>query len=236
MKILYFDDCHYLHQSIRQHCRHFSHVVDIVSTEKQTLSQWKNTDYDVLIVDLQADYGAGLHLIEKIRETDFDLPIIVTASHANGETKVRLLENFVDDYLEKPFVWEELMARVKSVGRRVLRQTETKGFLLDYGPVKLDQNNLLAKIYDQVVELCPKEFLIFKYLMENCDHVVTREELFFNLWDANADVFSNSLNVHLAKLSRKINALFVEKPLIQSLRGRGIKLFLPNLVACEVSS
>ncbi len=233
MKILYFDDCHYLYASIRQHCRQVSYVVDIVSTEKQAFFQWKSNAYDILIIDLQADFEAGLRLIEKIRALDLDVPIIVTARHANRETKLRLLENFVDDYLEKPFNWEELIARLKCIGRRALRQSEGKNAIFDYGPVKLDQNNLLAKIYDQEVELGPKEFLILKYLMDNCDHLVTREELFFNLWDANADVFSNSVNVHLAKLSRKINALFSEKPLIQNLRGRGVKLWLPELSLCE---
>lgn len=236
MKVLYFDDCHYLYQSIRQHCRASAFVVDIVRTAPHAYFQWKTTAYDVLIVDLQADYGSGLQFVEKIRAENLEVPIIVTAKNSSWETKLRLLENFVDDYLEKPFVWEELMARVKSVGRRgAARGSESGAFSLDYGPVKLDEKNFIANIYGKIVELRQKEFMILKYLMDNYDHIVTREELFFNLWDANADVFSNSLNVHLAKLRKKINGLSVEKPLIKTFRGKGIKLWLPDLALSEAS-
>lgn len=236
MKVLYFDDCQYLYQSIRQYCRASSYVVDIVRTESHAYTQWKTVGYDVLIVDLQADFGAGLRLIEKIRSENLHVPIIVTAKEAKWETKLRLLENFVDDYLEKPFVWEELMARVKSVARRWSRATDEAGFAFDYGPIKMDDKNYLVKIYDQILELSQKEFMIFKYLMDNCDHVVSREELFFSLWDANADVFSNALNVHLANLRKKINGLPLDKPLIKTLRGRGVKLWLPELSLLPVTA
>lgn len=236
MKILYFDDSHYLYQSIYKYCRASAFVVDIVSTVRQAYYHFKTTFYDVLVVDLQADFGAGLDFIEKIRKENLVLPIIVTAKNVGWDTKLRLLENFVDDYLEKPFAWEEMMARVKSVTRRGMgRGAREAGFSFDYGPVKLDEKTFTVNIYGKLIELCQKEFMILKYLLDNYDHVVTREELFFNLWDANADVFSNSLNVHLANLRKKINVLPVEKPLIKTLRGRGIKFCLPDLALCEAN-
>ncbi len=238
MKVLYFDDCQYLYQSIKNYCRANNFLVDIVSTFHNAYAQWKTTEYDILIVDLQSDYGVGLKYIEKIRVENREIPIIVTAKNSNWETKLRLLEDFVDDYLEKPFAWEELMVRVKSIVRRHMAKGIDKDiYNFDYGPIKLDQRNFIANIYGQIIELSQKEFMILKYLMDNYDHIVSREELFFNLWDANADVFSNSLNVHLAKLRKKINNLSIEdKPLLQTFRGKGIKFWLPDLVACEVNN
>jgi len=229
MKILYFDDYHFLHATIKKVCQNFSYVVDIVSTVKQAENCLRFNQYDVVILDLNADFGAAEKFLFQLRKDNVQIPIVVATAKTDRNLKLRLLENLVDDYLIKPFEWEELMVRVKAIYRR-LEILPYEDNWLDYGIVKLNDKKHQVIVNGEKLNLRHKEFLILKYFLEHIGDVVSREELLEKVWDQNVDLFSNSINVHLYNLRKKIKAKLPDHQLIKTVPRKGFKLLLPQFV------
>lgn len=230
MKILYFDDYHFLHSTIKQLCRNYSYLVDIVTSKNQATLNFASNEYDMIIVDIKADFGGALAFIEKIRLTNKKIPIIVATSDTNQEKKILLLEKFVDDYLIKPFVWEELMVRIKSVFRRIYPFNLEVNKWIDYGLIKLNPESHIVLVKDKEIKLRLKEFLILKYFLEHRGKVISREELLDHVWDDNVDLFSNAINVHLSNLRRKIKEKLPDTPVIKTVHGKGFRILNEFLV------
>lgn len=228
MKILYLDDYHFLHATIKQVCHNHAYLVDVVSTAKQAESFLKINAYDVLIVDLAADFGAAENFVHRFRQENQSIPILVATAQNDRDLKLRLLDQLVDDYLIKPFDWEELMVRVKVACRRFSMVRPEENWL-DYGLIKLNESGHRVLVNGHELKLRHKEFLILKYFLDNMGVVISREELLEKFWDSNADLFSNAINVHLYNLRKKIKAkLPAECQLIKTVPRKGFRFLLPQ--------
>lgn len=175
--------------------------------------------YDLIILDWVLPSRDGLQICKDIRGSKIHTPILMLTAHFEMKDKVFALDNGVDDYLVKPFSFEELEARIRAILRRPihvnLEVLEIKNLKIDFLKHRVLLNN-------KIIRLTTKEFTLLEYLLRNSDKVVSRSEILDHLWNCNFDSFSNVVDVHMKNLRRKIQNK--KYPLIETVRGIGYKI------------
>jgi two-component system Ni(II)/redox-responsive regulator NrsR len=225
MRILLVEDETDLGQAIKQVLVSEKYVVDWVQDGVQAWdcleSQW--TDYTVAIVDWLLPKLSGLQLCQRLRLHQNPLPVLMLTALGQPENRVAGLDAGADDYLVKPFVMEELLARLRALQRRspqLQPQTLTVGgFTLDYG------NNVLYFGLSQPPQLIPltvKEFQLFAYLMQNCDRIISGSKIRYQLWDLDEEPISNVVAAQMRLLRRKLANYGCPCP-IETIPGQGYR-------------
>jgi two-component system OmpR family response regulator len=183
-------------------------------------------DYDLLLLDVMLPGKSGLQLAAELRREGRETPILMLTARDTTEDVVRGLDAGADDYLPKPFKFDELLARVRALVRRGgAGRTE----LLRYGPLELDRLKHRARVNGQALELTPKEFHLLQHFLLHAEEVVRRTELLEKVWDMHFDPESNVVDVHVGNLRRKLrDATGLE--LIHTVRGVGFRLERPDSV------
>lgn len=179
------------------------------------------SDYDVGIIDIMLPKKDGLELVEELRRQQKTMPIIILSAKGSVSDRVRGLEAGADDYLPKPFVFTELLARVQALIRRATGSTEPTE--LTVGDLKV---NLITRevVRDEMkVDLQPKEFALLEYLMRNAGRVVSKTMIMEHVWDYNFDPQTNVVESRICRLRDKIDRQNTSK-LIQTIRGVGYVL------------
>jgi len=177
--------------------------------------------YDVGIIDIMLPKKDGLELVEDLRRQQKTMPIIILSAKGSVSDRVRGLEAGADDYLPKPFVFTELLARVQALIRRATGSTEPTE--LTVGDLKV---NLMTRevVRDEMkVDLQPKEFALLEYLMRNAGRVVSKTMIMEHVWDYNFDPQTNVVESRICRLRDKIDRQNPSK-LIQTIRGVGYVL------------
>ncbi len=214
-----------LGQAIKQVLVSEKYVVDWVQDGVQAWdcleSQW--TDYTVAIVDWLLPKLSGLQLCQRLRLHQNPLPVLMLTALGQPENRVAGLDAGADDYLVKPFVMEELLARLRALQRRspqLQPQTLTVGgFTLDYG------NNVLSFGMSQPPQLIPltvKEFQLFAYLMQNGDRIISGSKIRYQLWDLDEEPISNVVAAQMRLLRRKLANYGCPCP-IETIPGQGYR-------------
>jgi DNA-binding response OmpR family regulator len=165
----------------------------------------------------------GIDVCREVRTTA-PTPIIILSVVGEERRKVEALDAGADDYLTKPFKFDELLARVRALVRR---GGSGRSELLSYGPIELDRLKHRARIAGQKLDLTPKEFQLLEHFMLRPEEVVRRTDLLEKVWDLHFDPESNVVDVHVGNLRRKIRAL-AEIDLIETVRGVGFRLQEPG--------
>jgi len=181
-------------------------------------------DFDLLIMDRLLPGIDGVSVIERLREENVRVPVLVLSALSAVNDRVRGLKAGGDDYLTKPFALSELAARVEALLRRPLETRET---VLVVGELELDLIDRTARRRGRPIELLPREFKLLEYLMRRPEQVVTRAMLLEDVWHYRFVPQTNLVDVHIGKLRRKVDAPG-ETPLIESVRGIGF-LFRANI-------
>ena len=196
-----------------------SFVIDHASDGKQGLSLAISKDYDVMIIDRMLPALDGLAIIKSVRAAGKSTPALILSTLGEVDDRVEGLQAGADDYLAKPFVFSELVARIDALLRRstALASTITE---LNVGDLRLDLLTHTATRSGQVIELQPREFIMLEYLMRNAGHVVTRTMLFEHVWDYQFDPQTNVIDVLISRLRGKIDSGF-NKSLLHTVRGSG---------------
>lgn len=176
----------------------------------------KKTEPDIVILDLGLPNLSGETVCLEIRKKYPKLPIIILTAKDAVTDKVRGLNLGADDYITKPFVAEEFIARIHAR----LRKSETGEEILKVADLTLDTKSLEVKRGDKVVQLTPKEFHLLQYLMSNKGRILTREMILNRIWLSSPDIETRVVDVYMGYLRKKIDTDF-DKPLIQSVRGFG---------------
>ncbi len=202
------------------------HVVDPISDGAKGLERAKSEDYDLLIVDRMLPGLDGLSLIEKLRQSGDDTPVLIVSALGEVDDRVRGLRAGGDDYLVKPFAFAELLARLEALARRP-RGGASAPNRLSLADLELDILSRTVKRGDQKIELKPREYQILEYLMRHTGHVVTRTMLLEAVWDYHFDPETNVIDVHISRLRQKIDKGF-DPPLLQTVRGAGYVLREPD--------
>jgi heavy metal response regulator len=220
MRILIVEDEKKVASFIKKGLEEEYFVADIAGDGKEGLKLVTTEEYDVIIMDLMLPYMDGITLIKEIRKREILTPVLMLTVKDSVKDKVDGLDAGADDYLTKPFAFEELIARLRALLRR---NENTKTLKLTVGDLVLDLQSHRVFRNNQEIILTPKEYSILEYLMRNSKKVVSRTKLIEHVYDYHFDSETNIIDVYINKVRAKIDNNF-EKPLIHTIRGIGYVL------------
>jgi DNA-binding response OmpR family regulator len=178
-------------------------------------------EYDLILLDLMLPGIDGATITESVRKENVTTPIIILTARNETEHKVDLLNKGADDYIVKPFSFEELLARINSVLRR---PTPVQAAVLKVGPLEMDTAARVVRKEGKEVPLTLKEFSLLECFMREPGVVLSREKLFDHVWDFNALSWSNVLDVHMKNLRKKLDHENARQQLFETVRGVGYRL------------
>jgi len=216
MRILVADDEAKIAQFIRKGLKEDGYAVDVASDGDEALQLALQEDYDAVVLDIMLPGMDGISVLKKLRSSRPDMPVMLVSARDSVSDKVRGLDAGADDYLTKPFAFEEFLARVRALLRPRVRPDSS----LVYADLVLDLRTHKASRSGQPVELSNREYSLLEYLLRNADQVVTRTMIANHVWDLNFDTDTNIVDVYVAYLRKKIDEGF-DTRLIRTVRGRG---------------
>jgi DNA-binding response OmpR family regulator len=224
MKVLVVEDDRKVAGFIEQGLREEGYAVDVAPDGEEATMMAHVYDYDVIILDVMMPKKSGLQVASELRREGRGTPILMLTARDATEDIVRGLDVGADDYLTKPFKFDELLARVRALVRRGgARRTE----LLAFGPIELNRLKHKVLVRGEPLDLSPKEFHLLEHFLLHPDEVVRRTELLEKVWDMHFDPESNVVDVHVGNLRRKLRKAAAME-LIHTVRGVGFRLALPE--------
>lgn len=225
MKLLVVEDDPVARDYLCKALKESGHVVDDVDDGMRGLQRATAETYDVLIIDRMLPSLDGLTVIETLRKSGHETPVLIVSALGEVDERVRGLRSGGDDYLVKPYAYAELLARVEVLAQR--RSAGSQETILRVADLELDLLARTARRAGRKIELQPREFQLLEYLMRHSGQVVTRTMLLESVWDFHFDPQTNVIDVHISRLRRKIDKDF-DLPLIQTIRGAGYSLREPE--------
>ena len=179
-------------------------------------------DYDVIILDLLLPGLSGIEICKKLRGENIHAPVLILTAKGQLEDKVDGLNSGADDYLTKPFAFEELLARIKALSRRPKNSTGTSLVIED---LSLDTLSYEVRRAGKKITLSNKEYSLMEYLLRHPNQTLSKEQIIGHVWNYDADVLPNTVEVYIGYLRNKIDRPFSDRPtLIQTIRGFGYRL------------
>lgn len=221
MKLLLIEDERQLLEAYRKGLTPEGYGMDLASSVFEAQSYLSYNSYDLILLDLNLPDGSGLDLLKEIRTQDPNVKVIIVSALNQTHLRIQGLDEGANDYLTKPFDFEELKARIRALLRRDFSVKPNRLILNDFS---LDL--ALHQIYyqDQLVLLTLKEYAILSYLIQNADRIVSSEELLEKCWNDSIDPFSDVMRVHIYALRKKIHALAHRDDVILTVKGVGYRL------------
>lgn len=220
MRILVIEDDADIAKLVASSLKAESFSIDIASDGERGAFLAKSNEYDLLIVDNALPKRSGLEVCAEVRAVGRTTPILILSAIGETTAKIDFLNKGADDYLTKPFSFEELLARIRALLRRPLALQDS---ILGLDDLSLDSNRHLVMRAEKRIYLTRKEFGLLEYLLKNKGFVVSRNMLLEHVWDMNSDPFSNTLEAHILNLRKKIETPF-GSALIHTLPGHGYKI------------
>ncbi|MFR2892072.1 response regulator transcription factor [Peptoniphilus grossensis] len=217
MKILVVEDEERLLESIREGLVHSGYVVDTALDGEEGSFMAFTNDYDLIILDINLPKKDGFEILREIRERDREVNIIMLTALSDVDDRVKGFDLGANDYVLKPFHFEELKARIRSLLRR---QTTIKDAVIETSGISFDTTKRTFSIDGEILRLTAKEAGILEYLFFNLGRYVTTEELMEHVWNDEVDLFSNVVRVHMSALRKKLKAR-LGKNIIRNEIGKG---------------
>ena len=222
MRILVVEDEHRIATSIKKGLELEKYAVDVAYTGNEGYDFATTEEYDAIVMDVMLPIMDGVTVCKQLRANNIHTPIIMLTARGQVHDKVTGLNAGADDYLTKPFAFEELIARIRALIRRP-KKTATNALTL--GPLTLNTTTFEVKRSGTAIQLSSKEFSLLEYLLRHSGTVLTKNQIISHVWDYDADILPNTVEVYIKNLRSKIDVPFTnEKPLIQTVRGFGYKL------------
>ncbi len=222
MRILVIEDEKDSQDYLRDRLREKSFAVDIADTGTRGIYLAKTNEYDLILLDYALPEKNGFTVCEDLRTSCIHTPIIMMSVSDASTYKVRGLNIGADDYVSKPFSFEELHARMQAILRR---PQGIQSSLLTIDDLVLDSAKQIVTRDGKSIYLTRKEFSLLEYMLKHKSVVVSRGQIMEHIWDLDLDPFSNTIETHILNLRRKIEAPSKTK-LIHSVPGRGYKIDL----------
>ncbi len=220
MRILVIEDEVKIAQFIKRGLKEEGYAVDVASDGEEGHFMLSSNEYDAIILDLMLPKIDGLTLCRTLRKEGNQTPIIMLTAKDTVKDKVKGLDSGADDYLPKPFAFEELLARVRVLLRKKDSRVQTQ---LKVDDLTLDLLTHKVTRGDREIDLTVKEYALLEYLMRNAGNIVTRTMISEHVWDINFDTFTNVIDVYINYLRNKIDSDF-ENKMIHTVRGKGYLL------------
>lgn len=218
MRVLVVEDQKNVARFIAKGLRENAYAVDVAEDGAQGLAMAEIVRYDIVILDLMLPVVDGFEVCRRLRERGVETPILMLTARDDKGARIEGLDTGADDYLTKPFDFDELLARMRALLRRGARGYRASR--LSVADLELDTNTHGAHRAGRDIPLTAKEFALLEYLMRNAGRVVGRAEIAENVWDESLDPFSNTIEVYVARLRKKIDGESTTK-LIHTRRGVG---------------
>ncbi|HVM96290.1 MAG TPA: response regulator transcription factor [Candidatus Acidoferrales bacterium] len=200
------------------------HQVDVAYDGEAALQQATATDYDLLILDVMLPKRDGFEVLRELRQRGSKLPVLLLTARAEVSDKVSGLDLGADDYLTKPFVVDELMARVRALLRR---HSGGPAPQLKVADLILDPATRQVTRAQHTIELTAREYALLEFFLRNVGRVLSRAAIAQHVWGVNFDTFTNVIDVYVNYLRRKIDADF-EPKLLHTVRGAGYVMKEPT--------
>lgn len=223
MRILVIEDEPKISKAIKQGLELKGYAVDAVLDADNGYASARDDSYDLIVLDRMLPGSMdGVVLCQKLRAEAINTPVLMLTARGTIGDRVEGLNSGADDYLVKPFSFDELTARVRALLRRPKTQVGTE---LSIGDLKLNSTTYSVQRGDTDIKLSNKEFALLEYLMHYPDQVITKDMIISHVWDQDADILPNTIEVYIGYLRKKIDTPFSKsKPLIHTMRGFGYKL------------
>ncbi len=197
------------------------HIVDLVEDGLAAEERALSDEYDVIVLDVMLPGLNGVDVCRRIRGQSIDTPILMLTAREATADRIAGLDAGADDYLTKPFSFEELLARLRAIVRR--GRTKALSGVLRYGPIELDARDHTVRVNGHRIDLTATEYRLLEQLMYRPETIVSREQLADRAWGRDLDPASNVVEVYVGYLRRKLQPHH-EPPLIQTVRGLGYML------------
>jgi DNA-binding response OmpR family regulator len=222
MRILVVEDEHRIANTIKKGLEQERYAVDICYSGNNGFDMASTEEYDLIILDLMLPEMDGLTVCRELRKNNIQTPVLILTALGQIQDKVTGLDSGADDYLIKPFSFEELLARIRALTRRP--KTALKS-VLKVADLTLDAVLFQVIRNGQTIRLSKKEFSLLEYMMRNTDKILSKDQIINHVWDYNADILPNTVEVYIKALRNKIDVPFKNyKQLIKTVRGFGYQL------------
>jgi DNA-binding response OmpR family regulator len=220
MRILVVEDEPRIAQAIKTGLEQEKYAVDVEYDGEDGYHAAEAGEYDLVILDVMIPGMDGVSVCKQLRADNKQMPILILTARSQTKDIVKGLEAGADDYLAKPFEFEELIARVKALLRRPKEQLSD---ILVVSDLTLDTQLKTVRRKDREIQLSSKEYALLEYLMRHQGRVLSKETLIEHVWDFDADILPNTVEVYITYLRQKIDRPF-KQPLIHTIRGFGYKI------------
>jgi DNA-binding response OmpR family regulator len=217
VKILVVEDDRTVGQYVKRGLEEHRYHADLVEDGMEGLRLASGGRYDLIVLDLRLPEMNGLEVLRTLRDRGNTTPVLVLTAQDAVDFKVQALRSGADDYVTKPFAFEELLARVEALGRR---PKEIRSPVLRVGELELDMETREVKRGSERIELTPKEYTVLEYLMRHAGRVMSRTLITEYAWDYHFDPGTNIVDVVINRLRKKVDSGHRQK-LVHTVRGVG---------------
>lgn len=222
MKILIIEDDHKIAQAIKIGLMQEKYAVDLAFDGIEGYDLASSEDYDIIILDRMLPHMEGAKICRDLRSKGIHTPILMLTAKGQIEDKVEGLNAGADDYLVKPFAFEELLARIRALIRRPNKIVNDE---LRCDDLSLNTQTFEVKRGNRQIRLSSKEFSLLEYLIRHTNTILTKEQIMNHVWDYDSNILPNTVEVYIGYLRNKIDKPFSsKKPLIHTVRGFGYKI------------
>ena len=221
MRILLIEDEHKIARALKKALEQESYAVDVAYDGDEGYAMATTEPYDIAVIDrmLPGEYD-GIAIVKAMRDAKIHTPVLLLTAIGGIKDRAEGLDSGADDYMVKPFALEELLARVRALLRRPKEQQPT---ILSAGDLTLNTVTFEVRRDGTTIQLTGKEFALLEYLLRNQGRPLPKELIIAHVWDYDADILPNTVEVYIKYLRAKIDQPF-NVPLIHTVRGFGYKL------------
>jgi DNA-binding response OmpR family regulator len=224
MRILLVEDERKVASFIARALKENTYAVDVAETGEKALEMGTDVHYDAILLDVRLPRMSGIEVCRELRQRGVESPVLILTARGLTEQKVEGLDAGADDYLTKPFILAELLARVRALVRRGFHSGNAK---LSYADLALDRHRRRATRGHEVIPLTTKEFALLELFLLRAPELVTRSEIVEHVWDCHFDSETNLVEVYINRLRKKLEPDQSVK-LLHTVRGVGYRLGMPE--------
>ena len=222
MRILIVEDDRKIANAVKKGLEQERFAADVSYDGQDGLGQALTINYDLIILDRMLPEVDGVEICRAIRDKEIEVPILILTAKDKIADRVEGLNAGADDYLVIPFAFEELLARVRALLRRPKNVTDNR---LKVGDLTMNPEKFEISRSEKKINLSSKEFALLEYMMRNPDRILTKNNIIEHVWDYDADILPNTVEVFIGYLRNKIDKPFKkQKPMIETVRGFGYRL------------
>ena len=220
MKILIVEDEHLIANALKKGLEQEHYTVDLAFDGETGFDLASSGDYDLILLDLMLPKMDGLKICRQLREQQIQTPILMLTAKSQIEDKIKGFNSGADDYLTKPFAFEELLARVRALIRRPQKSASE---IITVGDLSLNLSTYEVVRQGKNITLSSKEYSLLECLMRHANKILNKDQLIQHVWSYESDILPNTVEVYIRNLRQKIDQPFKTK-LIKTIRGFGYKI------------